>query len=248
VSIGIVVLMTALTMLLTVGYGGAATSTSTPILSGPLAKIDIKDAKIEAVRGTPKGRSIIAQHYALDLGWLDPLEHQAAATQQVYDYLVHDAMIKPMPQGLNTYSLAERGEMTADFTKAAFRLRQGLKFHDGHPLTTKDVKWTYENYKGVNFKIFQDKLDRIEVVDDRIIIFHFKEPFVEFIDLYNRGSTGIGWILPQHQDEQAGREEFKARLLGAGPFKFISQEAGCRWPLRPGRNTGAGLQRRKPLS
>ena len=31
-------------------------------------------------------------------GWLDPLEHQAAATQQVYDYLVHDAMIKPMLQ------------------------------------------------------------------------------------------------------------------------------------------------------
>ena len=73
-SKGIVVLKTALTMSLTVGYGGAATSTSTPILSGLLAKIDIKDAEIEAVRGTPKGRLIIAQHYALDPGWLDPLE------------------------------------------------------------------------------------------------------------------------------------------------------------------------------
>jgi len=183
VSKGFVVLLTALLVSLLAGFGEAATSTSTAILSGPLAKIDIKDAEIEAVRGTPKGRLIIAQHYALDPGWLDPLEHQAAATQQVYDYLVHDAMIKPMPQGLNTYSLAERAEMTADFTKAAFRLRQGLRFHDGHPLTTKDVKWTYEHYRGVNFKIFQEKLDRIELVDDRTIIFHFKEPFVEFIDL-----------------------------------------------------------------
>jgi hypothetical protein len=97
VSKGIVVLLTALIRLLTVGYGEAATSTSTSILSGPLAKIDIKDAEIEAVRGTPKGRLIIAQHYALDPGWLDPLEHQAAATQQVYDYLIHDVMINPMP-------------------------------------------------------------------------------------------------------------------------------------------------------
>jgi peptide/nickel transport system substrate-binding protein len=226
VSKGIVVLLTALLSLLPIVYGQAATSTSTSILSGPLAKIDIKDAEIEAVRGTPKGRLIIAQHYALDPGWLDPREHQASATQVVYDYLVHDAMVKPMPQGLYTYRLAEHAETTADFTKAAFRLRQGLKFHDGHPLTTKDVKWTYENYKGVNFKIFQDKLDRIELVDDCTIIFHFQEPFVEFIDLYNGGSTGIVWILPQHYYERVGREGFIAHPLGAGPFKFVSQEAG----------------------
>ena len=116
---------------------------------------------------------------------------------------------------------AERAELAADFTKAAFRLRPGLKFHDGHPLSTQDVKWTYEHYKGVNFKIFQDKLDRIEIVDDRTIIFHFKEPFVEFIDLYNGGSTGIVWILPQHYYEKVGREGFIARPLGAGPFKFF---------------------------
>ena len=47
-----------------------------------------------------------------------------------------------MPQGELTYSLAEHAEVAADFTKAAFRLRPGLKFHDGHPLTTADVKWT----------------------------------------------------------------------------------------------------------
>ena len=223
-SKGLVVLLTALLVLLTAGLSEAATST--PILSGALAKIDIKDAAIEAVRGTPKGKLTIAQHYALDPGWLDPREHQASATQVVYDYLVHDAMVKPMPQGLYTYSLAEHAETTADFTKAAFRLRPGLKFHDGHPLTTKDVKWTYENYKGVNFKIFQDKLDRIELVDDRTIIFHFKEPFVEFIDLYNGGSTGIVWILPQHYYEKVEREGFIAHPLGAGPFKFVSQEAG----------------------
>ncbi len=137
-SKGLVVLLTAALVSLVVGVGEAATSTSTAILSGPLAKIDIKDAEIETVRGTPKGKLRVTQHYALDPGWLDPREHQASATQVVYDYLVHDAMVKPMPQGLHTYSLAEHAETTADFAKAAFRLRQGLKFHDGHPLTTKE--------------------------------------------------------------------------------------------------------------
>jgi len=219
-----------LLVLLVVACGGlmaaAPTPAATPILSGPLAKLDIKPAELEPARGKPKGRLTIAQHYALDPGWLDPQERQAAATQQVYDYLVHDALIKPMPQGLYTYSLAEHAEMTADFTKAAFRLRAGLTFHDGHPLTTQDVQWTYENYRGVNFKIFRDKLERIERVDERTIIFHFKEPFIEFMDLYNGGSTGIGWIVPRHYYEQMGKDGFKAHPIGAGPYKFVSQEAG----------------------
>jgi peptide/nickel transport system substrate-binding protein len=204
-----------------------ATPTPKPILAGPLAKLDIKEAQIEAGKGKPKGTLTIAQHYALDPGWLDPLEHQATPAQGVYDHMIHDAMIKPMPQGLHTYSLAEHVEMTADFTKAAFRLRSGLKFHDGHRLTTTDVQWTYENYKGINAKIFHDKLERIERVDDRTIIFHFKQPFVEFIDLYNGGSTGIGWILPKHYYERVGRDGFKTRPIGAGPFKFVSQQAGA---------------------
>lgn len=215
------------TMLLAaVAWRQAAASTRTPILTSPLAPLEIQPAEVDTVRAQPKGKLTIAQHYALTPAWLDPQEHQASATQLVYDYLVHDAMLKPMPQGVRTYSLAEHAEISADFTKAAFRLRPGLTFHDGHPLTTRDVQWTYENYKGVNFKIFREKLDRIELVDDRTIIFHFKEPFVEFMDLYNGGSSGNVWILPAHYYPQVGKEGFRARPVGAGPFKFVSQEVG----------------------
>jgi peptide/nickel transport system substrate-binding protein len=232
VSNGIVVLLTVLLMLLTVGYGEAATSTFTSILSGPLAKIDIKDAEIEPKRAVPKDTFTIAQHFALDPTWLDPQDHIVALTHQHYDYLVHDALIKTMPQGLLTYSLAEHAKATPDFSKVAFRLRQGLKFHDGQPLTTADVAWSYQNYRGVSAKLFKDKLDSrradggIEIVDDRTIIFHFKEPFLDFMDLYSGASTGIGWVVPRHYYEQVGPAGFKERPLGAGPFKFVSQQAG----------------------
>jgi len=203
---------------------GQGPSTAKPILAGPLAKLDIKDAKIEAVRGKPKGTLNIGLHFGLDPGWFDPLGYYGPALH--FYYLIHDALIKPMPQGEFTYSLAEHAEMTANFTKAAFRLRPGLKFQDGQPLTTADVKWTYENYRGYNFKLFHDKLDRIEVVDDRTIVFHFKEPFVDFLELYNGANSGIGWIVPRHYYERVGEDAFKARPMGAGPFKFVSQEAG----------------------
>jgi peptide/nickel transport system substrate-binding protein len=206
-----------------------------PILSGPLAKLDIKPAEIAPSRGKAEGTLTVAMHFALDPGWLNPLQHSYAITQQHYDYLVHDALIKPMPQGEMTYSLAEQAEVAADFKAAAFRLRPGLKFQDGTPLTTADVKWTYENYKGANAKLFHDKLDRIEVVDDRTIIFRFKGPFIDFMDLYNGVPSGIGWIIPGKYYEKVGPDGFKQQPIGAGPYKLASQEAGTQmvfeaWP------------------
>lgn len=210
--------------------GGAASAQSAaeqPILSGPLAKLDIKPAEIVTPRGKPQGTLTIAQHFALDPGWLNPLEHSYSGTQQEYDYFVHDALIKTMPQGIATYSLAEHAEISADFKNAAFRLRAGLKFQDGTPLTSADVQWTYEHFKGARAQLFHDKLDRIEIKDDRTIVFHFKEPFLDFMDLYNGNVSGIGWIVPGKYYDKVGSDGFKQHPIGAGPFKLVSQEPGA---------------------
>jgi len=216
--LGIVI---ALAVLVATPYGTAAGE----ILSGPLAKLDIKAAVVEK-GGVPKGTLTTAQHFGLSPKWLDPQEQIAALTQQHYEYIVHDALIKTMPQGLFTYSLAEHAEILADFTKAAFRLRPGLSFHDGTALTTADVKWCYENYRGVNAKTFKENTERIEVVDDRTLIFHFNKPFLDFMTLYNGDSTGIGWVVPAAYYQKVGSDGFKSHPIGAGPFKFVSQEVG----------------------
>jgi peptide/nickel transport system substrate-binding protein len=245
---GIYAVIPVLILLLAAPWGKlmAAASKPTSILSGPLAKLDIKPAQIETARGTSKGTLTVAMHFALDPGWLDPLEHSYAITQQMYDYLVHDTMIKPMPHGYVTYGLAEQAEFAADFRRAAFRLRPGLRFHDGQPLTTADVKWTYENFKGAYASLFHEKLDHIQIVDDRTIVFHFKEPFIDFMDLYNGGVSGIGWIIPKHYYEKVGRDGFKAQPIGAGPYKLVSQQAGVQmvfdaweeyWRRSPGVKT-----------
>ncbi|PYM89402.1 MAG: hypothetical protein DME04_26445, partial [Candidatus Rokuibacteriota bacterium] len=103
-------LLVLVTLTLTVMSLGSAAAQQAPILSGALAKLDIKPAQIDTARGTPKGTLTIAMHFALDPGWLDPLEHITAVTMQMYDYFVHDAMIKPMPYGFVTYGLAEHAE------------------------------------------------------------------------------------------------------------------------------------------
>ena len=223
---GLTTFVSALSLIVMSGSATFAQQAGTPILSGPLAKLDIKPAQIEPHRGKPQSTLTVAQHFALDPGWLNPLVHSYALTQQHYDYLVHDALIKTMPQGVHTYSLAEHAELTADFKQAAFRLRPNLKFQDGTPLTAADVKWTYENFKGARAQIFRDKLDHIKIVDDRTIIFNFKEPFLDFMTLYNGGVSGIGWIVPRHYYEKVGSDGFKTQPIGAGPYKLVNQQAG----------------------
>jgi ABC-type transport system substrate-binding protein len=72
----------------------------------------------------------------------------------------------------------------------------------------------------------QESRDRTEVADDRTVIFHFKEPFVDFIDMYNGVVSGIGWVVPRQYYEKVGADEFKQKPVGAGPYKLVSQEAG----------------------
>ena len=202
------------------------------ILSGSLAKIEITDAIIED-GGPMEGTLRIAQHFALSPTWLDPQDHIEALTMQHYDNLVHDAMIKNMPQGLITLSLAEQAEMSADYTKAAFRLRPGLKFHDGSDLTTEDVAYTYKNFRGAGAKFFHEILDDsrpdggIEVIDDLTIVFHLNRPVLEFMFSYNGAGSGISWIVPSDYYEKVGKDGFKQAPIGAGPFKFVSQEVGA---------------------
>src|SRR2546428_13970937 len=204
--------------LMSCGEAAAQKGTGSAILAGPLAKLDIKPAQIDTARGTPKGTLTVAMHFALDPGWLDVLEHSYAVTQQMYDYLGHDAMVKPMPYGYVTYGLAEHAEFAADFRRAGFRLRSGLKFHDGQPLTTADVKWTYENFKGAYAKLFHDKLEHIQLVDDRTIVFHFREPFIDFMDLYNGGGGGLRRVVPRRHLRKGGAAAVQRQPLGGRAY------------------------------
>src|SRR5262245_54627864 len=125
-----------------------------------LANLDIKDPIIPSSRGASKGTFTIAQHFGLSPTWFDPQEQGVGGIGQAFAALVHDALIKPTGQGYYTYSLAEHLEMPADYTSAKFRLRAGLTFHDGTPLTAADVKWNYENYRGFHAALLHDKLDK----------------------------------------------------------------------------------------
>jgi len=196
-------------------------ATTAPVAAKPAATV------APAVTQTgPKGTFTEAWNTSLSPAWWDPQENPPQITPYNFQIAMHDALVKHMPGKTFAPSLAESYEMAPDFKSATFKLRPGIKFHDGSPVTPEDVKFTYEQYRGANAKILHDKLDRIDLPDDRTVKFFFKEPFVDFILVYGSPSSGAGWIVPKAYYQKVGPNGFKLAPIGAGPYRFIKQMAG----------------------
>jgi len=179
-----------------------------------------------AVQPGAKGKFVEAWNTSLSPAWWDPQENPPQITPYNFQLAMHDALVKHMPGKTFAPSLAESYEIAPDFKSATFKLRQGIKFHDGSPVTPDDVKFTYEQYRGANAKILHDKLDKIDAPDDRTIKFLFKEPFVDFLMIYGSPASGAGWIVPKAYYEKVGKDGFKTAPIGAGPYRFVRQQSG----------------------
>ncbi|MFL6278178.1 MAG: ABC transporter substrate-binding protein [Blastocatellia bacterium] len=138
----------------------------------------------------------------------------ARVMQLVYDTLViKNNLFEFVP------SLAERFEESADHQTFTFHLRQGVFFHNGKPLTSSDVKYTFASIKDPATRSpirgSVDKITSIDAPDPLTVIFHASEPF-DFI-----GSLPAIGIIP----EGVGTEQANAPV-GSGPYKFISYNEG----------------------
>ena len=178
------------------------------------------------VEAAPEGQMTWAVHVTLVSRWLDPAETEALITPFMVLYALHDALVKPMPGGPNTPSLAESWSASKDGLNYEFVLRKGIKFHNGDPVTAEDVKFSFERYKGSGAKLLKEKVKEVQVVDPGRVRFHLAEPWPDFMTFYGTSASGAGWIVPKKYVEQVGDDGFKKAPIGAGPYKLVSFNPG----------------------
>jgi peptide/nickel transport system substrate-binding protein len=165
-------------------------------------------------------------HVTLAAKWLDPAETEAFNTPYMVLYAVHDALVKPLPAGMTTPSLAESWSEARDHLSYTFTLRKNVKFHDGSPLTPEDVKFSFERYKGASATLLKEKVKEVQVVGANQVRFVLKEPWPDFMLFYGTTASGAGWIVPKHYVEKVGEDGFKKAPVGAGPYKVVSFTPG----------------------
>jgi peptide/nickel transport system substrate-binding protein len=149
---------------------------------------------------------------------LDPRVGLDAFSERI-DNLIFDDLLSRGDNLDVAPGLAERWEIPDPLTYV-FHLHHGVRFHDGRPLTSRDVKWTFDSL--LTGKIHTVKtaayrfVDRLDAPDDFTIVFHMKEPDAALLWNISDGAMGI---VPY-----GSRDEVSSHPIGSGPFKFVSAE------------------------
>jgi peptide/nickel transport system substrate-binding protein len=177
------------------------------------------------------GTLTIGAHVTLVNRWFEPAEVDGLITPFMVLYLLHDALVKPMPGNLHTPSLAESWTASRDGLTYEFVLRKNAKFHNGDPVTPEDVKFSFDRYRGSGAKLLKDKVKEVQIAPPNRVRFVLKEPWPDFMAFYGTSATGAGWIVPKKYVEKVGDEGFKKAPVGAGPFKFAAFDPGIQLTL-----------------
>jgi peptide/nickel transport system substrate-binding protein len=177
-----------------------------------------------AAQAKPEGEMRWALYVTLSPQWFDPAEVIGFLTPFWVMYALHDAVVKPMPGNHLTPSLAESWTVSSDGRVYEFKLRPGLKFHNGDPFTAEDVKFSFHRAKGA--KVLQAKVSEVVVVDPHRVRFQLAEPWPDFMTFYGTLATSAAWIAPKKYMEQVGLDGFKKHPVGLGPYKFVSHTPG----------------------
>ena len=137
----------------------AALATATTALATPF----VRSTRVAATV-VPKGKMVLAWHTNIAARWLDPQQHDGTASGDNFLMALQDALIKNFREVRYDHpALAERYEFTEDAKSATFRLRPGLKFHDGQPVTPKDVvpslkRWMVRDVMGQKLAQFTSEM------------------------------------------------------------------------------------------
>jgi len=173
----------------------------------------------------PEGQLTWGVHVSLAPTWFDPAEMSGIITPYMVYYALHDGLVKAMPGQPFAPSLAKSWAASDDGLVYEFILRDGVKFHNGEPVTAEDVKFSYERYRGAANKALKDRVAAVETPDAKRVLFKLKQPWPDFMTFYT-SATAASWIVPKKYVEQVGDEGSKKAPVGAGPYKFVSFTPG----------------------
>jgi peptide/nickel transport system substrate-binding protein len=158
-----------------------------------------------------------------DIPTLDPANHRLREAENVIRN-IFDGLITKTHDGKIVPEIAESWEIISD-TEWEFKIREGVTFHNGEPLTADDVVFSFERIikegamEGQTSprKGLMGSTSGVYKVDDYTVRFNNDEPNPTFLH-------GIAHqqIIPKDYFEEVGIDGFLEHPVGAGPFKFVS--------------------------
>ncbi|MBO6539534.1 MAG: twin-arginine translocation pathway signal protein [Rhizobiaceae bacterium] len=158
---------------------------------------------------------------------INPLWISGGVDSWIFE-LVYDRLARVGPDGLPKPWAAESIEFSDDKT-VVVKLRSGMEWHDGKPVTAEDVKFSYEAVvtgEAPMYAPFASNIETVEISDDSTLVFKLKNPSASFVT----SSLAKINLIPKHvwepiiedlKTKETNAESIQEDVpIGSGPFKF----------------------------
>ncbi len=168
--------------------------------------------------------------FALEGKTLDPAKY-SGGPDRFYLSQIYETLIRPDPKMKSTNWLAESWSVSEVQGKPVIdvRLRKGVKFHNGYPLTAADLEFSFNRMrdpKVSRISYAQQSVEKFEVVDPFHFRLHFNKGDAEYI-----AENLTLWAMSRRYFEEVGEDEFGKNPIGTGPWKFVSRQIGTELKL-----------------
>ena len=159
-----------------------------------------------------------------DLTVLDPVFTTAYITRHhslmIYDQLFGlDSNLRPQPQMVESY------EATNNNLTWTFRLREGLRFHDGEPVRGRDCiasirRWGQRDSLG---QVLLSRVAEMTTADDRSFTIQLSRPFGPILDALGKIGPSALFVMPERVAATDANTQIR-ETIGSGPFRFVADE------------------------
>ncbi|SDX98364.1 peptide/nickel transport system substrate-binding protein [Albimonas donghaensis] len=161
--------------------------------------------------------------FAAEATTLDPTRYSAGVDTYFIGQMF-EQLVKVYPDGSTQNWLAESWELQTGpdgLPIIDVKIRPGVTFHNGDPLTSADFEFVYSRLKDPaisRWSHYQANVSEFEIVDDLHFRLHFSKPDATYV--VNNLQL---WAMPKKYFEEVGDEAFGQNPVGTGPWKFVSR-------------------------
>jgi len=158
---------------------------------------------------------------------LSPLSSSDGYTPQVHAYVFEGLLSNDPDTFAWKPALATGWTMSKDKRVFDFKLRQGVKWHDGIEFTSEDVKYSYDviftdDFKAVQYRPFYESIKEVQILDKYTVRFIVKDDYFQNFDV-----CATLKVLPKHfYSKVENKKEFGKILIGTGPYVFTKYDKG----------------------
>ena len=192
----------------------------------------------QAGTGSMAGKTDLIFALASETGSMDPGAYNVNWSNTVY-MQVYESLLREDPQDRTVIipELADSYEFIDDGNTLRFHIRQGVKFHDGTPLTADDVEYSLNRAmeKPANASLASMMKDAVKV-DDETVDLHLEYPFKPILNIIAYPTFGIvckEWY-------ESGQHDVNIEANGTGPYTFVKWNRGDSIVLKANENWWKG--------